>query len=794
MSSVCITKNNTNTKSSLSKRTKRKKKRKNKTKKKKHDYGHTPTAYPRAATVVTLDHVPDLILDLETAVIVNAKRPMRALQMLFKLSSSSSGPTSSSNTNTTRIGMVHQKMIDNNDGNDNERYRYGQQLVLTLLKYIKRCTPQSNEHNLALIVLNNLSIPPENKKTIALDCNGIEILSKLLCEDPSCHLIAIVLVNLTYDFGGGGGGGIIRLSILMAKDQQLRSSSHQQPSTKEEILLQLRSNEEELQQLDKLSATLHVPIATSSCESSTTASSSSSSSNTTMTNNDNNKNGPYSNNNNLTLLLQDTAISIILNLSACTKSREYMNEPETIRVLTTQCNNGNNMCFQRLKARMALSYLIGSQGHFGQPKLRSIASTVQANRKNSALILSSHTEVDLLLELLVNTLYHRGKDNNNSGGGGGYLVGAFNLKCVLFSLRCLLTHTTNQETIAKSIGLDLNTILMNILARYAFDEKEDGRSIIDSDSAEHIVFCLYLQSNYGFAGFGDQEMSSFLPDMYAPPPSRILDDVDHGLAANILTTYLRSSEDNNNKSDAGVKTSAGCHAAKELLLRLKYMNFRNHNPNACRKTCRVIPEGLKINYVLLAKIKRVRIPDRKHGSKPNPVIFHHPVLRYQKPLSTKSGRMPLWNNYNPAAVSIFANALLAVQQLSYGSIKGRRSSQHRSSSVPIDDIAIANKIVHCANNKMEVCYNFMWAWEDFKIKDTHEDEDEDDDMRESNKSKFTSQGLFGCVEGIDSHIPIKSRAIQKPLGPMSFWGGVICCAMDDSMNGDDDDDTTLYTR
>ena len=541
------------------------------------------------------------------------------------------------------------------------------------------------------------------------------------------------------------------------------------------------------------SATLHVPIATSSCESSTTASSSSSS-NTTMTNNDNNKNGPHSNNNNLTLLLQDTAISIILNLSACTKSREYMNEPETIRVLTTQCNNGNIMCFQRLKARMALSYLIGSQGHFGQPKLRSIASTVQANRKNSALILSSHTEVDLLLELLVNTLYHRGKDNNTSGGGGGYLVGAFNLKCVLFSLRCLLTHTTNQETIARSIGLDLNTILMNILARYAFDEKEDGRSIIDSDSAEHIVFCLYLQSNYGFAGFGDQEMSSFLPDMYAPPPSRTLDDVDHGLAANILTTYLRRSEDNNNKSDADVKTSAGCHAAKELLLRLKYMNFRNHNPNACRKTYRVIPEGLKINYILLAKIKRVRIPDRKHGSKPNPAIFHHPVLRYQKPLSTKSGRMPLWNNYNPAAVSIFANVLLAVQQLSYGSIKGRRSSQHRSSSVPIDDIAIANKIVHCANNKMEVCHNFMWAWEDFKIKDTHEDEDEDDDMRESNKSKFTSQGLFGCVEGIDSRIPSKSRATQKPLGPMSFWGGVICCAMDHSMNGDDDDDTTLYTR
>ena len=33
---------------------------------------------------------------------------------------------------------------------------------------------------------------------IALDCGGARILSKLLCEDPSCHLVAIVLVNLTF--------------------------------------------------------------------------------------------------------------------------------------------------------------------------------------------------------------------------------------------------------------------------------------------------------------------------------------------------------------------------------------------------------------------------------------------------------------------------------------------------------------------------------------------------------------------------------------------------------------------
>ena len=35
-------------------------------------------------------------------------------------------------------------------------------------------------------------------QVIALDYGGARILSRLLCEDPSCHLLAIVLVNLTF--------------------------------------------------------------------------------------------------------------------------------------------------------------------------------------------------------------------------------------------------------------------------------------------------------------------------------------------------------------------------------------------------------------------------------------------------------------------------------------------------------------------------------------------------------------------------------------------------------------------
>lgn len=60
-------------------------------------------------------------------------------------------------------------------------------------------------------------------------------------------------------------------------------------------------------------------------------------------------------------------------------------------------------------------------------------------------------------------------------------------------------------------------------------------------------------------------------------------------------------------------------------------------------------------------------------------------------------------------MSTFANALIAVQQLSYGSLKARHSNA-------IDDIAIANKIAHCANHETpEGCHSFLWAWEISKI-------------------------------------------------------------------------------
>lgn len=71
-------------------------------------------------------------------------------------------------------------------------------LLPVLLQFLQRCESGSQEQYLCLLVLNNISIPDENKRIIALNYGGVHLLSRVLCENPSCHLVAIILVNLTF--------------------------------------------------------------------------------------------------------------------------------------------------------------------------------------------------------------------------------------------------------------------------------------------------------------------------------------------------------------------------------------------------------------------------------------------------------------------------------------------------------------------------------------------------------------------------------------------------------------------
>ena len=53
-------------------------------------------------------------------------------------------------------------------------------------------------------------------QSIAIEYGGAKVLSRLLCEDPSCHLLAIILVNLTF-----ADGDLRRELVSPVRDVQL---------------------------------------------------------------------------------------------------------------------------------------------------------------------------------------------------------------------------------------------------------------------------------------------------------------------------------------------------------------------------------------------------------------------------------------------------------------------------------------------------------------------------------------------------------------------------------------------
>lgn len=135
-----------------------------------------------------------------------------------------------------------------------------------------------------------------------------------------------------------------------------------------------------------------------------------------------------------------------------------------------------------------MSYLVGTSGHFGQPRARNSTNLYTANPDESVLNITE-TEIELLVELLANALHQRAKD-----GPGGYSAAAFNIKGVILAVRCLLTHSMNQMQFVNTVGPKLNALLLKALAQHALQ----GTSTLDAEAAEHACFSLYLQSNHGF--------------------------------------------------------------------------------------------------------------------------------------------------------------------------------------------------------------------------------------------------------------------------------------------------------
>ncbi len=148
----------------------------------------------------SIKHLPHYIAALSPSMSpdTSAELSSRALSCLFTLSEvevSSSSGTSLNQQQKQRVDMVHGL---NHDSTNTTTPEPTTPLISALLSFLLRCPQNSSEQYLTLLVLNNLSIPMQNKRAIALQYDGAKILARLLCEDPGCHLLVIIIVNLTF--------------------------------------------------------------------------------------------------------------------------------------------------------------------------------------------------------------------------------------------------------------------------------------------------------------------------------------------------------------------------------------------------------------------------------------------------------------------------------------------------------------------------------------------------------------------------------------------------------------------
>ena len=216
---------------------------------------------------------------------------------------------------------------------------------------------------------------------------------------------------------------------------------------------------------------------------------------------------------------QDAALFVIMNISIDPNGRKYLlgHDIDTVHLLASIADSYHTCTgtsdtgfvatqavpstkhkdtdaikikqFQCVKARMALSYLVGSQGHYGQEKTRVGKWVKDYILDRQVLTMKDPFEAEHLIDMLAHSMYRRTKD-----GPGGYSGTTFRIKYVVWAIRSLLTQPDNQEMFAGNGMEVLNALLIKILALRAIQ----NATYIDSETAEHACFSLYLLSHYGF--------------------------------------------------------------------------------------------------------------------------------------------------------------------------------------------------------------------------------------------------------------------------------------------------------
>jgi hypothetical protein len=495
---------------------------------------------------IDIDAVPALLNDLESAKDTSGDRPARALRKLFTLSEHATFEE-----NRTKMVRV-----------DNGR------LAPVLLRFLERCCKGSSEQYLTLLVLNNVSIPTANKRLIAIDHGGARLLGRLLCDNPSYNLVAIVLVNLTFADAElrrelvSPAADVqlvetlafaLRVASLTQEEYELRvplvENDPENLKTPRELLANLLAEDvrQRVNSPPSMKDTLARPSKQLFAESArwcltaiknlTRPSKDSSASARALIHSgivphilrfvtvpsmelpasssddtsDSDEGSPMSAEPSMDTFAnapstwdsnseQDAALFVILHLSTEPSAREYLRELGTAALLSTITGYNKNQAFakdsvdekkivdfQCLKARMALAYLLGAEGHFGQPRAR-IPPSIYLSPNDSLLVLTER-EATHFVEVLADTLHNRPRD-----GPGGYSAATFSLKCVLLAIRCLLTSEWNQILFANVSGPKLNALLMKALAQHSIEKMP----YINAKAAEHASFSLYLLSHHGF--------------------------------------------------------------------------------------------------------------------------------------------------------------------------------------------------------------------------------------------------------------------------------------------------------
>lgn len=460
-----------------------------------------------------------------------------------------------------------------------ELVHHSEAKLVPLLLYLVSalCQSKSHAYNLILILLNNLSTEAENQRFIALDCGAVKLLSQMLCEDPSCRLIAICLVNLSFS-----NVAIRRDWVALNKDihwmqavtfcirvgSMTREEYHLVQPFLEEAAPHRRSPAEYLGILQASDRTRSTSTQTASFQihqtlpapedrlfpetvrwclcilknlsrphaevnisnivfdsgivpflfqcvtlchvksRSPTPASRDDLDDYEMRNSTSGMSCSVGLNSPETWdssSIEDAALYVLMNLAANDKNHQKLVDMDAILLLSlvTQFAESHErdgedgtlyipdhlriMDFQSLKARMAMAFILGSRGHFGQ-SAQTLERLDETEEKEGLLTLTKMDALQLL-ELLANTLHSREKL-----GAGGYSAFAMSPKLVLKAIRCFLVEYKNQVLVSELTGTRLNALLLKAMALHVFG----GKPFIDAEAAEDAVISLYLQSNHGF--------------------------------------------------------------------------------------------------------------------------------------------------------------------------------------------------------------------------------------------------------------------------------------------------------